>query len=80
MTQIVITVDGQDGISVSAPETGDIERKTAQLIAVIDELKENICKIGLGNYVDPLKEKICKINLDPMFDAVRDEICNIMRS
>lgn len=68
MTTITISID-DNNVNINAPENAstDTKKKTAQLIAAIDELKEHVNR--------PLPE----IVYNEIFDNVRDEICNIMR-
>lgn len=69
MTTITITVDGE-GINVTAPETGETEKKTAKILEVINELHTAL----IGNAV-----VLAGDTLEKMFEAVQNEIVKIAK-
>lgn len=66
MSKITITIDSDD-INITAPETGEIERKTAKVLTVITEMYDHI-----GEFI-PVAIR------DVAFDAVKAEIIEIMK-
>lgn len=68
MTTITISID-DNNVNITAPENASTENdvKTAKLLQLLDELKENVKQY--------IPEPICNI----AFGAVEEEICNIMK-
>lgn len=68
MTTITISID-DNNVNITAPENVSTENdvKTAKLLQLLDELKENVKQY--------IPEPICNI----AFGAAEEEICNIMK-